>query len=197
MPAAQERLEGYRRAIAMAEAPAQREVWARAFHDAMSGFRFLPAGRILAGAGTGRSVTLFNCFVMGTLPDSLAGIFDGLKEAALTMKQGGGIGHDFSTLRPKGAPVRGVGADAVGRRAPQCLSTPHSFGLLLAWRILALLDWRCTQRILLILFVLFFFTTSLLLFFVCICDFILCADFACLTMRYCFLPLLLCLIVSS
>ena len=43
------------RAIAMAEAPAQREHWARAFHDAMSGFRFLPAGRILAGAGTGRS----------------------------------------------------------------------------------------------------------------------------------------------
>ena len=80
----------------------------------MSGFRFLPAGRILAGAGTGRSVTLFNCFVMGTLPDSLAGIFDGLKEAALTMQQGGGIGHDFSTLRPKGAPVRGVGADASG-----------------------------------------------------------------------------------
>jgi ribonucleoside-diphosphate reductase alpha chain len=102
------------RAIAMAEAPAQREHWARAFHDAMSGFRFLPAGRILAGAGTGRSVTLFNCFVMGTLPDSLAGIFDGLKEAALTMQQGGGIGHDFSTLRPKGAPVRGVGADASG-----------------------------------------------------------------------------------
>jgi ribonucleoside-diphosphate reductase alpha chain len=102
------------RAIAMAEAPAQREHWARAFHDAMSGFRFLPAGRILAGAGTGRSVTLFNCFVMGTLPDSLSGIFDGLKEAALTMQQGGGIGHDFSTLRPKGAPVRGVGADASG-----------------------------------------------------------------------------------
>jgi ribonucleoside-diphosphate reductase alpha chain len=102
------------RAVAMAEEPAQRERWARAFHEAMAGYRFLPAGRILAGAGTGRAVTLFNCFVMGTLPDSLAGIFDGLKEAALTMQQGGGIGHDFSTLRPKGAPVRGVGADASG-----------------------------------------------------------------------------------
>ena len=67
----------------------------------LSGYRFLPAGRILAGAGTGRSVTLFNCFVMGGLDDSMAGIFDGLKEAALTMQQGGGIGHDFSTLRPK------------------------------------------------------------------------------------------------
>ena len=57
---------------------------------------------------------MFNCFVMGTIDDSMLGIFDGLKEAALTMQQGGGIGHDFSTLRPKGAPVKGVGADASG-----------------------------------------------------------------------------------
>ena len=77
-------------------------------------FRFLPAGRILAGAGTGRNVTLFNCFVMGTIPDDMGGIFEHLREAALTMQQGGGIGYDFSTLRPKGAPVKGVGADASG-----------------------------------------------------------------------------------
>ena len=51
---------------------------------------------------------------MGTIPDSMAGIFDALKEAALTMQQGGGIGYDFSTLRPKGAAVHGVGADASG-----------------------------------------------------------------------------------
>ncbi|RME63949.1 MAG: ribonucleoside reductase, partial [Alphaproteobacteria bacterium] len=70
--------------------------------------------RILAGAGTGRDVTLFNCFVMGRIPDSLEGIFENLKEAALTMQQGGGIGYDFSTLRPRGAPVKGVGADASG-----------------------------------------------------------------------------------
>ena len=101
-------------AVAKAEAEADRQAWAKAFHDSMSSYRFLPAGRILAGAGTGRSVTLFNCFVMGTIPDSLVGIFDGLKEAALTMQQGGGIGHDFSSIRPKGAPVRGVGADASG-----------------------------------------------------------------------------------
>jgi ribonucleoside-diphosphate reductase alpha chain len=80
----------------------------------LEGFRFLPAGRILAGAGTGRTVTLFNCFVMGRIDDSMVGIFEGLKEAALTLQQGGGIGHDFSTLRPKGAPVKGVGADASG-----------------------------------------------------------------------------------
>ena len=84
------------------------------FLEAMSGYRFLPAGRILAGAGTERNVTLFNCFVMGTIPDDMGGIFDHLKEAALTMQAGGGIGYDFSTLRPKGAAVRGVGADASG-----------------------------------------------------------------------------------
>ena len=55
-----------------------------------------------------------NCFVMGTIPDSMSGIFDMLKEAALTMQQGGGIGYDFSTIRPKGAEVKGVAADASG-----------------------------------------------------------------------------------
>jgi ribonucleoside-diphosphate reductase alpha chain len=100
------------RALAAVEAEPDR--WEGPFFDALSGFRFLPAGRITAGAGTGRSVTLFNCFVMGTIPDSMGGIFDGLKEAALTMQQGGGIGYDFSTIRPRGAPVHGVGADASG-----------------------------------------------------------------------------------
>ncbi|NQW09386.1 MAG: ribonucleoside-diphosphate reductase, adenosylcobalamin-dependent, partial [Alphaproteobacteria bacterium] len=101
-------------ALAEAEAPTERARWAGRFEEALTGHRFLPAGRILAGAGTGRSVTLFNCFVMGTIPDSMAGIFDALKEAALTMQQGGGIGYDFSTIRPKGAEVKGVGADASG-----------------------------------------------------------------------------------
>ncbi|RMD48544.1 MAG: adenosylcobalamin-dependent ribonucleoside-diphosphate reductase [Alphaproteobacteria bacterium] len=90
------------------------EHWEERFYGALEDFRFLPAGRILAGAGTGRSVTLFNCFVMGTIPDSLEGIFEALKEGALTMQQGGGIGFDFSTIRPRGAPVAGVGADASG-----------------------------------------------------------------------------------
>ena len=100
------------RALAAGEADPER--WEGAFYDALDGFRFLPAGRILAGAGTGRSVTLFNCFVMGTIPDSMDGIFAMLKEAAVTMQQGGGIGYDFSTIRPKGAPVVGVAADASG-----------------------------------------------------------------------------------
>ncbi len=101
-------------ARALAEPEEDSGFWAERFYRAMEDFRFLPAGRILAGAGTERSVTLFNCFVMGQIPDDMGGIFDQLKEAALTMQQGGGIGYDFSTLRPKGAPVKGVGADASG-----------------------------------------------------------------------------------
>jgi ribonucleoside-diphosphate reductase alpha chain len=101
-------------AVAAAEPPAERARWATAFAEAMGDLAFLPAGRILAGAGSGRAVTLFNCFVMGRIEDDLTSIFDNVKEAALTMQQGGGIGHDFSTLRPQGAPVRSIGADASG-----------------------------------------------------------------------------------
>lgn len=101
-------------AKALAAAEAEPARWEGTFYDALADFQFIPAGRIIAGAGTERAVTLFNCFVMGTIPDDMGGIFEGLKEAALTMQQGGGIGYDFSTLRPRGAPVRKVGADASG-----------------------------------------------------------------------------------
>ena len=92
-------------ARALASAEAAPEKWEAQFYAALEDFRFLPAGRILAGAGTDRRVTLFNCFVMGDIADDLGSIFDHLREAALTMQQGGGIGYDFSSLRPKGAPV--------------------------------------------------------------------------------------------
>jgi len=101
-------------ARALAEPETDPALWAERFYEALSDFKFLPAGRVVAGAGTKRSVTLFNCFVMGTIPDDMSGIFTHLREAALTMQQGGGIGYDFSTLRPKGAQVKGVGADASG-----------------------------------------------------------------------------------
>lgn len=104
----------WRVARALAAPEKDPESWAARFHEALRDFKFLPAGRVIAGAGTGRTVTLFNCFVMGPIPDDMAGIFQNVKEAALTMQQGGGIGHDFSTLRPTGAPVMGVGADASG-----------------------------------------------------------------------------------
>ena len=101
-------------AAAAIESPEGRAHWAQAFESAMTDLAFLPAGRILAGAGSSRAVTLFNCFVMGQIEDDLTSIFDNVKQAALTMQQGGGIGHDFSTLRPKGAPVKSIGADASG-----------------------------------------------------------------------------------
>ncbi|WP_278924335.1 MULTISPECIES: adenosylcobalamin-dependent ribonucleoside-diphosphate reductase [Pseudophaeobacter] len=98
----------------LARAEDKPDVWEEKFYEALEDFKYLPAGRITAGAGTARQVTLFNCFVMGTVPDSMSGIFDMLKEAALTMQQGGGIGYDFSTIRPRGADVKGVAADASG-----------------------------------------------------------------------------------
>ena len=101
-------------ARALAEPESDPVFWSARFADILADFQFLPAGRILVGAGTGRSVTLFNCFVMGTIPDDIGGIFAQVREAALTLQQGGGIGFDFSTIRPQGARVHGVGADASG-----------------------------------------------------------------------------------
>ncbi len=101
-------------ADALAAPEGDPSAWSETFLEALRDYRFLPAGRVLAGAGAGRDVTLFNCFVMGAIADDMSGIFESLREAALTMQQGGGIGYDFSTLRPRGAPVRGVGADASG-----------------------------------------------------------------------------------
>ncbi len=102
--------------VAGAVAAVERDpaVWAGRFRSLMDGFRFLPGGRILANAGTRRTTTLLNCFVMGPIEDSLSGIFEALREGALTLQQGGGVGYDFSTLRPRGAPARSSGAVAAG-----------------------------------------------------------------------------------
>ena len=101
-------------ALAAVEAPAARAGWRARFEAVLADLRFLPAGRILAGSGAPRRVTLFNCFVMGRIPDDLGGIFTHLREAALTLQQGGGIGYDFSTLRPEGTLVAGTGGRASG-----------------------------------------------------------------------------------
>lgn len=100
--------------LAQAEEPQDRQDVAKMFYDAMDGFKLLPAGRILAGSGTHRNVTLANTFVMRSIPDSVEGIMDTVKEAALTMQMGGGIGFDFSTLRPKGTLVKGLDCPAAG-----------------------------------------------------------------------------------
>lgn len=101
------------RAIAAAEGHAAPH-WEERFHALLDGFHFLPGGRILAGAGSTGHVTLFNCFVMGLIDDSIDGIFTALREAALTMQQGGGVGYDFSTLRPRGMEARHANTIASG-----------------------------------------------------------------------------------
>ncbi len=100
--------------LASCEARSDQGAVAQTFLDAMRGFKVLPAGRILAGCGTTRNVTLCNTFVMRTIPDSVGGIIDTLKDAALTMQMGGGVGFDFSTLRPSGTMVRGLDCPAAG-----------------------------------------------------------------------------------
>ena len=88
--------------------------WEERFYRILEDFRFLPGGRILAGAGSGRRVTLLNCFVMGVIDDRMESIFDRLKEGALTMQAGGGTGYDFSNLRPRNSVAHASGRIASG-----------------------------------------------------------------------------------
>jgi ribonucleoside-diphosphate reductase alpha chain len=75
--------------------------WRRSFREALDDFKFLPGGRILACAGAATSATLANCFAAGELDDSTDTIFDRLKECALTMQWGGGVGCDFTPIAPR------------------------------------------------------------------------------------------------
>lgn len=76
--------------------------------------RFLPAGRVQAAMGSPKIVTAYNCFVSGTIPDSMEGIMKAATEAAHTMRLGGGIGYDFSTLRPRGGLIRSLDSRSSG-----------------------------------------------------------------------------------
>ncbi len=109
-------LDSFKRvAKACAEKDSRKGKAADEFFEMLSSYKFLPGGRIIANAGTGRThVTMFNCFVMNTIDDSIEGIFDAVKESALTQKQGGGVGFDFSTIRPSGAHIKGCEAEASG-----------------------------------------------------------------------------------
>ena len=103
--------------VAMAVAAAEthhHDDWRQRFRAILNDFRFLPGGRILAGAGTARGTTLFNCFVMGDVEDSIHGIFNSLRETVATLQAGGGTGIDFSTLRPAGSPAVSRGGAASG-----------------------------------------------------------------------------------
>ncbi|MBV9576229.1 MAG: adenosylcobalamin-dependent ribonucleoside-diphosphate reductase, partial [Gammaproteobacteria bacterium] len=101
-------------ATAIARAEKDKIYWGKAFYQLLEDFRFLPGGRILAGAGTHHQVTLFNCFVMDIAEDSLPGIFTALQEGAVTLQQGGGVGYDFSVLRPQGSLAKKTDMTASG-----------------------------------------------------------------------------------
>jgi ribonucleoside-diphosphate reductase alpha chain len=84
------------------------------FKDILYNMRFLPAGRVQAAMGAPRTVTPYNCFVSKTIDDSMDDIMDAAKEAATTMRLGGGIGYDFSTLRPRGDNIRSLNSRSSG-----------------------------------------------------------------------------------
>ncbi len=102
-------------AKACAAAEKDSEKWEQEFGDILRNFEFIPGGRIIANLGTSRDqVTMFNCYVMNKIEDSIEGIFDTVKESAMTQKQGGGVGFDFSTIRPEGSHIQGCGAQSSG-----------------------------------------------------------------------------------
>jgi ribonucleoside-diphosphate reductase alpha chain len=86
----------------------------RTFRDILLDQRFLPAGRIQVAVGATRSTTPYNCFVSGTIPDSMEGICNRFTESLQTMRLGGGIGYDFSTLRPAGEHIASVDSSSCG-----------------------------------------------------------------------------------
>ncbi|PJE61560.1 ribonucleoside-diphosphate reductase, adenosylcobalamin-dependent [Candidatus Roizmanbacteria bacterium CG10_big_fil_rev_8_21_14_0_10_39_12] len=101
-------------AVAKVEKPGQQKKWSAKFYDVLEDFKYVPGGRILAGAGTGYSVTYYNCFVVPSPQDSRHGILQTLGEMIEIMARGGGVGINLSTLRPRGARVEKVNGFSSG-----------------------------------------------------------------------------------
>ncbi len=102
------------KAISGVEKPKDRKKWEKKFYDVMDGFKFLPGGRILSGAGTGYDVTYFNCFVIPNPPDSREGIMENLTQMIEIMARAGGVGVNLSSLRPRGSRVKKVNGFSSG-----------------------------------------------------------------------------------
>jgi ribonucleoside-diphosphate reductase alpha chain len=100
--------------IRIADALKDDEEHYKAFKDILLNMRFLPAGRVQSAMGSPRAVTAFNCFVSQTIKDSMDSIMSAAREAAETMRLGGGIGYDFSTLRPRGALIKSLDSRSSG-----------------------------------------------------------------------------------
>ena len=102
-------------AVASAEStPDEQEYWEERFGWILKDWKFVPGGRILAGAGSNHELTLFNCYVIPSPHDSRTGIMATLTEMTEIMSRGGGVGINLSTLRPKGAHVHGVNGTSSG-----------------------------------------------------------------------------------
>jgi ribonucleoside-diphosphate reductase alpha chain len=102
------------KAVAQAEKEDKRKQWEKEFFWAMKDFKYIPGGRILAGAGTGYAVTFYNCFVIPSPRDSRDGILETLKQMVEIMARGGGVGINLSSLRPRGARVKKVNGFSSG-----------------------------------------------------------------------------------
>lgn len=102
------------KAATVVEKGANKKKWEASFFDAMKDFKYVPGGRILSGAGTGYSVTFYNCFVIPSPKDSRGGILDTLKQMIEIMARGGGVGINISSLRPRGARVKKVNGFSSG-----------------------------------------------------------------------------------
>ena len=94
--------------------PELQKTWEQNFRNLMDDWKYVPAGRIFTGAGTGQQLTFYNCYVIPSPDDSRGGIFTTLRQMAEIMSRGGGVGFNFSTLRPRYSYVKGVNGRSSG-----------------------------------------------------------------------------------